>query len=102
MANITRFDPFSSNIDELFKGMFLRPMRLDAETPDMQIKVNVTRSDGAYVVDAEMPGVKKEHIHVSVDGGMVTITGEVKKEKEEKKERQEQEQGTGTARPVQE
>ena len=85
MANITRFDPFSSNIDELFKGMFLRPMRLDAETPDMQIKVNVTRSDGAYVVDAEMPGVKKEDIHVSVDGGMVTITGEVKKEKEEKK-----------------
>ena len=85
MANITRFDPFSANLDDFFKGMFLRPVRLDMETPDMQIKMNVTRSDGGYKVDAEMPGVKKEDIHVSVDGSLVTITGEVKKEKEEKK-----------------
>ena len=32
-----------------------------------------------------MPGVRKEDIRVSVDGAMVTISGEVKKEKEEKK-----------------
>ncbi len=31
-----------------------------------------------------MPGVKKEAIYVTVDGGMVTIAGEVTKEKEEK------------------
>ena len=85
MANITRFDPFSANLDDLFKGMFVRPLRLEMDAPDMQIKMNVTRSDGAYTVDAEMPGVKKEDIHVSVDGALVTITGEVKKEKEEKK-----------------
>ena len=85
MTNITRFDPFSTNLDDLFKGLFLRPLRLDIDSPEIQIKLNVTRSDGAYKVDAEMPGVKKEDIHVSVDGGMVTITGEVKKEKEEKK-----------------
>ena len=85
MANITRFDPFSVNLDDFFKGMFLRPVRMDIDTPEVQIKLNVTRSDGAYKVDAEMPGVKKEDIHVSVDGSLVTITGEVKKEKEEKK-----------------
>ncbi len=85
MANITRYDPFSTNIDELFKGMFLRPMRLDLNAPEVQIKLNVTRSDGGYEVNAEMPGVKKEDIHVSVDGSMVTIAGEVKKEEEEKK-----------------
>lgn len=85
MANITRFDPFSTNIDELFKGVFLRPMRLDIDAPEVQIKLNVTRSDGAYQVEAEMPGVKKEDIHVSVEGSMVTIAGEVKREKEEKK-----------------
>ena len=88
MANITRFDPFSSSLDDLFKGMFLRPVRLDIETPDVQIKLNVTRSDGSYKVDAEMPGVKKEDIHVSIDGSLVTISGEVKKEKEEKKDDQ--------------
>lgn len=83
MANITRFDPFSLNLDDFFKGTFPRP-RFELEQ-EVQMKMNVTRTDGAYKVDAEMPGVKKEDIHVSVDGSFVTITGEVKKEKEEKK-----------------
>ena len=85
MTNITRFDPFSTNLDDIFKGMFLRPVRLDMDTPEVQLKLNVTRTDGAYQVEADMPGVKKEDIHVTVDGSLVTITGEVKKEKEEKK-----------------
>ncbi len=85
MTNIIRYDPFSTNIDELFKGVFLRPVRLDLDVPEVQIKLNITRSDGGFQVDAEMPGVKKEDIHVSVEGSMVTISGEVKKEKEEKK-----------------
>ena len=84
MANIRRFDPFPASLGDFFKGTFLQPIRLDIGEPDMQIKINVTRSDGAYAVEAEMPGVKKEDIHVTVDGGMVTIAGEVKKEKEEK------------------
>ena len=88
MANITRFDPFSTNFDDFFKGTFLQPMRFDIQTPEVQIKLNVTRTDGAYTVDAEMPGVRKEDIHVTVDGSLVTISGEVKKEKEEKKDEQ--------------
>ena len=85
MANITRFDPFGTNLDDFFRGSFLRPVRFDLDAPEVQIKLNVVRSDGAYAVDAEMPGVKKEDIHVTVDGSLVTISGEVKKEKEEKK-----------------
>ena len=85
MSNITRFAPFPANIEDLFKGMFLQPVRFDLAAPDVQIKLNVTKSDGSYAVEAEMPGVKKEDIHVSVDGSLVTVSGEVKKEKEEKK-----------------
>jgi HSP20 family protein len=85
MANIVRFDPFSANIEDLFKGMFLQPVRFDLGGPDVQIKLNVVKSDGSYSVEAELPGVKKEDIHVSVDGPLVTISGEVKNEKEEKK-----------------
>jgi HSP20 family protein len=85
MANITRFDPFSSSFEDLFKGTLLRPMRRAFDVAEVEIKMNVTRTDGAYQVEAEMPGVKKEDIHVSVDGSVVTITGEVKSEKEEKK-----------------
>jgi HSP20 family protein len=64
--------------NDFFKGTFLQPIRFDIGQPEMQIKLDVTRSDGAYTVQAEMPGMKKEDIRVSVDGPMVTIAGEVK------------------------
>ena len=85
MANIKPYEAFPTSLEDFFKGTFLRPFRLDVDEPEMRIKVNVTRSNNAYSVDAEMPGVKKDDIQVTVDGSMVTITGEVKKEKEEKK-----------------
>ena len=85
MANITRFDPFN-DMDDLFKGLFVRPMRLDFNgAPQVQMKVDVTRTDDTYTVKAEMPGVGKDDIQVSVDGNVVSISGEVKREKEEKK-----------------
>ena len=85
MANITRYDPFG-DLDNLFKGFLVRPMRWDLEAPgEMTVKGDVTRTDDTYTVKAEMPGVKKEDINVSIDGNQVTISGEVKKEKEEKK-----------------
>jgi HSP20 family protein len=85
MANITRFNPFS-DFDDVFKGLFVRPMVLGTDFPaQMSIKVDVTRTDDTYSVKAEMPGVAKDDINVSVDGNLVTISGEVKKEKEEKK-----------------
>jgi HSP20 family protein len=85
MSNLTRVDPFSTGFDDWFKGLMLRPMRMDIDMPEsMQMKMDVTRSDEGYVVKAEMPGVKKEDIHVSVDGNQVTISGEAKRESEEK------------------
>src|SRR5688572_23536283 len=85
MANITRSDSPATSFDDFFKGMFLRPVRFGFDAPDVQMKLDVTRSDGDYKVEAELPGVKKEDIHVSVDGPVVTITGEIRKETEEKK-----------------
>ena len=85
MANITRFDPFS-DMDDMFKGLFVRPMRFELEgAQPMRMKVDVTKADDTYTVKAEIPGVKKDDIHVAVDGNEVTISGEIKKESEEKK-----------------
>ena len=56
-----------------------------AEEP--QIKMDVTEENGVYHVKAEVPGVRKEDIKVSIDGNDVSITAEVKKEKEEKRAR---------------
>ena len=84
MANITRWDPFE-DFDDLFKGFFLRPMRVEAPgEQSIRIKMDVKEDDKTYIVHAEMPGVRKEDIQVSIDGNQVSIAAEVKREKEEK------------------
>lgn len=81
MANVTRYDPF----DDLFKGFFVRPM----DFPGMQydapsIKMDVKDESDAYLIHAELPGVKKEDIHVVVEGNILSINAEVKAMKEDK------------------
>ena len=83
MANIARFDPFHDIVDDLFKGYFVRPVGYDNRTADLpRLKVEVTEKNGAYQVTADLPGVKKEDIHVDIDGAQLTLTAEVKREKE--------------------
>ena len=91
MANLTRYDPFNlarhdpfGDIDDLFKGFFVRPVLFEGQ-PQMQIKMDLKEDDKAYTVHADIPGVKKEDIHVSIEGNQVSISAETKIEKEEKK-----------------
>ncbi|MBU3693840.1 MAG: Hsp20/alpha crystallin family protein [Rhodocyclaceae bacterium] len=84
MDRLTRFDPFA-DLDDMFRGLMLRPMRL--ETPSPQIRIDVSESDGAYKIEAEMPGVNKEDIRVDVDGNLVSISAETHHEKQEKRDR---------------
>ncbi len=86
MANITRIDPFNlsgkSPFDDVFEGFF-RPVIANKEaTP--QIKIDVQEDKENYKVHAEIPGVKKEDIHVNVDGNQVSISAETRQEKEVK------------------
>lgn len=86
MANISRYDPFEMTtepFDDLFRGFF-RPVRFEGQPQQMQIKVDVKENDKSYTVHADIAGVKKEDIHVTIDGNQVSISAEVKKEKEEK------------------
>ncbi len=48
------------------------------------IKMDVMEQDNAYVVKAEIPGVTKDDIQVSIEGNQVTIGAEVKRESEAK------------------
>lgn len=85
MTALKRYDPFG-DLDDMFKGFWMRPVRFDVDMPQqLQIKLDVKSSDGAYTVAAELPGVKKEDIKIDIDGNRVTISAEVKKESEEKK-----------------
>ena len=83
MNQLTTYDPFAdTGIDELFRGFF-RPVRFEKAGPTT-IKMDVTEQDNAYVVKAEIPGVAKEDIQVSIEGNQVTIGAEVKREKDVK------------------
>ena len=74
--------PFAdSGFDELFRGFF-RPVRVDKAPAT--IKMDVVEQDNAYVVNAEIPGVAKDDIQVSIEGNQVTIGAEVKRESEAK------------------
>lgn len=92
MANITRFDPFRelarfdpfAEPDDWFKAFALRPFLREGMEIEPQIKMDVKEADGKYVINAEIPGVNKDDIHVSIEGSRVSISAEVKKEKEEK------------------
>jgi len=77
MANILRYKPADDAFDDLFRGFFMRPVRFDGQ-PDAQIRMDVREDDKAYTVHAEIPGVKKEDIHVSIDGNQVAISAEIK------------------------
>ena len=83
MANILRYNPTDNAFDDLFRGFFMRPVRFEGQ-PEIQIKLDVSEDDKAYSVRAEIPGVKKEDIHVNIDGSQVAISAEVKNEKEVK------------------
>jgi HSP20 family protein len=83
MANVTRWDPFEDSFDDLVKGFFLRPMRFEQQDP-VRVKVDVKEDPTSHTVLAEIPGVKKEDIQVSIDGNQVAVSAEVKRQKEEK------------------
>jgi len=84
MINIARFDPINDLVDDLFNGFLVRPMAYEGVPSGVlpRVKLDVTESDGAYLVSADLPGVKKEDIQVAIDGAQVTLSAEVKREKE--------------------
>ena len=82
MANIRRYDPFETDaLDTLFRGLF-RPVQMDKALP--QIRMDVREDEKSYTVHAEIPGVNKDDIHVTIDGNTVAISAEVKTRAEQK------------------
>jgi len=71
-------------LDDFFRdvapGFYVKPLHGDNLPTPAQIKVDVKESDAAYTVHAEVPGVAKEDIHVSLDGNLVTLRAEVKQQ----------------------
>ena len=89
-GNLTRFDPFRDimrldpfrNMEDFIKEFSISPALRSLES-ERRIRVDVTETDQAYMVKADMPGMKKEDIKISIDGNVVSISAAMKEEKEQ-------------------
>jgi HSP20 family protein len=83
MNGLQVYGPFADAGFEDLVRSFFKPVRESRETA-APIKVDVTEKPEAFVVRAEVPGVAKDDIHVTIEGNQVTISAEVKRETEQK------------------
>jgi len=84
MANVTRYSPFDSALDDLFRGFFVRPVNFEGPAAATPFRVDVTEKGDAYVLRGEIPGVRKEDISITIDGDTVAVSAEVKSERDVK------------------
>jgi HSP20 family protein len=90
-SNLTRFVPFSEltrmdpfrGIEEVFNQALAGPRM---GTMGMTPRMDVTETDQAYMVKAEIPGIKKEDIKVNIDGNQVSISAQTQQESEQQSE----------------
>ena len=91
MTAITRFNPFRTParfdtpamFEDLFRNLGLGPTWNQPELVS-DMRVDITEDDKAYYIDAEIPGVEKDDIEVSVEGNRVAINAEAKRENQKK------------------
>lgn len=67
---------FDDLLRDFAPGYLVRP--LHGDPLPQQIKVDVKENAEDFVVHAELPGVAKDDIHVSIDGPLVSLSAEVK------------------------
>lgn len=78
LNDLARFDPFREMEDFFQDYTGLPRLRMTDVVPRM--RVDLAETEQAYLLKAEVPGVQKEDIKVSIDGNHVSISTEVKKE----------------------
>jgi HSP20 family protein len=63
-------------LDQTFGGGWPSPMLADAA--GWSPLVDIEEQDDAYVLEAELPGVKRDDVNIEVVGNELAITGEIK------------------------
>jgi HSP20 family protein len=89
MDSLIRWEPLElEDVQNRLSRFFRRPNGRDEITlADWMPLADITEDDKEYIIKAELPDVKKEDVKVSVENGVLTISGERKFEKEEKKKK---------------
>jgi HSP20 family protein len=88
--SLIRWEPFKDTEDffrQFSPQMFGRWPRLFSESSSWSPAADISETEKEYVVKAELPGIKKEDVRVTLDDGVLMIEGERKQEKDEKDEK---------------
>lgn len=75
---------WDSDFEDLMEN-FLEPTRRELEDFGWAPRVETHQKNGSYIIKADLPGVEAKDVHVTVEGGWVTIEGERKTDKEIKR-----------------
>lgn len=90
--NLIRWEPFAS-LDDMFRrlpGYFGRwpPQSGNAEqSMEWAPSVDISETGEEYLIRATLPAVKKEDVVVSVDNGILSLSGERRQKEEQKNEK---------------
>ena len=91
---LVRWDPFREleDMSERLNRVFSRPSLRNSGKENLTVAdwmptVDISESEGQYLIKAEMPEVRKEDVKVTVENGVLTLQGERRQEKEEKGKR---------------
>lgn len=84
MSALTAYERMDDMLSGAFPDFFRRSLLRDWPVANMpaQMKLDVSETEQAYLVKAQIPGAKKEDVKVKIDGNFVSISAEVKEEKE--------------------
>lgn len=81
MVNVLRREALDDQFDNLVRNIF-RPVAVTTRDVVAPIRMDVSEKENAYIVHADMPGLKKEDIKIEIDGNEVSISAETKNEKD--------------------
>ena len=87
------FNQLGNRLSSLFAGRNeqtnLTGELFDTDSSDWKPACDITEDDNEYLVTADLPEVKKEEVHVNIDNGVISISGErkTKLEKKDKKKK---------------
>jgi HSP20 family protein len=89
MSALVRYETPASSlaemIDEFLGGNFFSLADRNLKTSAWWPRVDITEEDDAYRIHADMPGIDKNEIKISVEDNKLTIAGEKKEEKRDAK-----------------
>lgn len=87
-SSLSRYDVWK-NFDDMMNSMWPFDARLESGNNDLKAiapRLNIQESKEGYHIEAELPGVARDQIDISVKDDMLIIKGEKKSFNEEKKD----------------